>query len=458
MRKLFLLFIISFLYFNYANAQATVNGEKLLAASYDGDYEKVDSLIKQNVDVNFMNYDGVTALMYTAESGNVKIAELLIDNGALIDTFSWNGRTPLIASTRAGNFDMSELLIRKDANIDVQDIYKTAPIHYAVANRDYYMTDMLLYYDAEIETKDKHGNTPFLYAALFGSDSIIDLLAQHGCDISVVDTAGNNAIMKAMMNDYPQVAIHLIDMGIDVNTRNTQGYSSLHIAAMYGYTDVVKSLIAHNVELNILNNDSLTSYNLAKMYQEKEVMSLLREAGAAQSYNLMIDRLVASFDNSFSSDDYLIGARIGLMEVNTKIILSIGYQSRVGHSTIFIMPEEDLVYQYWEKRHNFILGLEKNITLGIDGLNEKGIYVGIKEIYSFGNYKGSTEKAKSLFITSPEAGIYLKSDIFTLKAGYQYLNTKVDYLSPHRINLSLILDFPIKSQNSYIEKYPYWIN
>lgn len=458
MRKIFLLFIISLLSFHYVYAQAKINAEKLLAAAYDGDYEKVDSLITLRVNVNFVNDDGVTALMYAAESGYIKIAELLINNGALIDTFSWNGRTPLIASTRAGNFDMSELLIRSEADIDAKDIYKSSALHYSVSNSDYYMTDMLLYYNANYEIKDKHGNTPFLHAAIFGADSIVNLLAKKGANITIVDTVGNNAIIKAMMNNYPQTAILLINMGVDVNAQNTQGYSSLHIAAMYGYTDVVKSLIAHNAQLNVMNNDSLTPFNLAKIHQQYDVMDILKDKGVRQSFNLLIDRLVVSFDNSFSYDDYLLGARVGLMEANTKIILSFGYQGRVGYTTVFVSPEDDLVYQFWEKRHQFILGLEKNIPMAIDGMDEKGIYIGVKEIYSFGNYKGSNQKAKSMFITSPEIGIYLRSEIFTIKAGYQFSKVKVDYLSPHRINLSLIMDIPIMSHNSYTENYPYWID
>ena len=444
------------LWFTNAYCQENNKNEDLLIASYDGNYSKVDSLIKAGADVNYLNEDGVSALMFSAEAGKLDVAKLLIDNGALIDTFPWDGRTALIAAVRSGQFEMSELLIRNGADVNAKDIYKSSPLHYSVANFDYYMSDMLLYYDADIESKDKHGNTPLLIASYFGADSLITLLVDHNCNINAQDTTGNSALIKATENDLPETVGLLIENSIDVNLKNKKKYTALQIASMNGYEDIVKILLENKADINTLNKDSLSAIRLASLNGQRNTVRLLKKAGAKYSYRPAYNELVLGFDNSFSNDDYFMGARIGINEATFNLKLSLAYLGRIGYTPVFTNTGEDIINQYWEKRHMLSLGLEKDIMIQETGTNEKGFFLGIKEIYTFGSYKGSTLKAKSKFITSPEAGLYLRADFFTLKLSYQYCNLDVNYLSHNRINISLLFNINIHP-NTYIYNEPYWI-
>ncbi len=454
--KLLPLSVILLLCFISASAQEIDKNEDLLIAAYDGDYSKVDSLIEAGADVNYLNKDGVSALMFSAQAGKINVAELLIANGAMIDTFPWDGRTALIAAVRSGQFDMTEFLIRNGANVNVKDIYKSSPLHYAAANFDYYMSDMLLYYDADIESKDKHGNTPLLIASFFGTDSLINLLIDHNCNINAQDSIGNSALIKACENDLPETVELLIEKGADLNLKNKKSYTALQVASMNGYEDIVELLIENKADLNIQNKDSLSAIRLAILNGQRNTKKLLKKAGAKYSYKPALNILTLGFDNSFSDNDYFMGAHAGITESALNITLNIAYMGRIGHTSVFTNTGEDIINQYWEKRHILSLGLEKNIAMEINSKSEKGIYLGLKEIYTFGKYKGSTQKAKLEFITSPELGIYLSSNIFTIKAAYQYCNFNIDYLSPNRFNISLLMNINFYN-NSYIYTEPYWI-
>jgi hypothetical protein len=53
-----------------------------LAAAREGNVKEVRDLLERGAYVNYQNQEGWTALMYSAESQNVEMAQLLMDNGA----------------------------------------------------------------------------------------------------------------------------------------------------------------------------------------------------------------------------------------------------------------------------------------------------------------------------------------------------------------------------------------
>ena len=60
-------------------------GEILLEATRNGNLDKVIALLKSGVDVNFVDKDGVTALMSAAYKGHAVVAGVLVNAGAAVD-------------------------------------------------------------------------------------------------------------------------------------------------------------------------------------------------------------------------------------------------------------------------------------------------------------------------------------------------------------------------------------
>ena len=69
--------------------------QELLAAAYDGDFEKVKELIEAGADVNTKDNLGGAALHRAVYSRHPDIVELLLNKGAEVNAKNKRGKTPL---------------------------------------------------------------------------------------------------------------------------------------------------------------------------------------------------------------------------------------------------------------------------------------------------------------------------------------------------------------------------
>ena len=108
------------------NSNQTDLNDQLIAACITNDIEKVKKLIKKGADVNFINRDGNTALIYSIN--NINIMNFLIKKGADVNfqTINNDGWTPLLLAgfyNKIGYFDnynILKLLIDSGANWNIK--------------------------------------------------------------------------------------------------------------------------------------------------------------------------------------------------------------------------------------------------------------------------------------------------------------------------------------------------
>jgi hypothetical protein len=65
----------------------------------------------------------MTALIYAANKGHIKIVELLLNAGADVNSQTDIGSTALIGAASDGHIETVQLLINAGANPDLYDIY-----------------------------------------------------------------------------------------------------------------------------------------------------------------------------------------------------------------------------------------------------------------------------------------------------------------------------------------------
>lgn len=441
-RTLFFLFII-LLSQSALFGQWTDSNYELNLAAFEGDTAKVDSLIEAGVKVNLPDYDGVTALVYAAQNGHIAVAKRLLDKEANIDHLTWDFRTPLLAAVMENQFEMAEFLIRSGAKINAKDNLGASALHYAVAFGNFFMADMLVYYEIDIEAKDEDGHTPLSIAATFGYDTIAWMLLENNCQIDPVDTFGNTPMLSACENGHFDVVKLLVENGADVQHINNKGFSALQIAVYYGYDEIVSFLISQGADPNKPNAKSITPMITAKSRGLYPTVQLLKDAGVKPIRKPLIDAYSIKIENSFSTKDYFLGGSIGVHDLFTSCYLNLGYQARIGHTPILIQERENLFYQYFEKRHQIYLGLERKIIFNPRGYTPKGLLLGMREVLTFGKYRGTTLKVDRKLVTSLVAGLFIQKRFFTFSIEYQYLNFKMEGLSPHRINLNMVFDINI---------------
>eukprot|EP00163_Fabomonas_tropica_P024054 TRINITY_DN4160_c2_g1_i2.p1 TRINITY_DN4160_c2_g1~~TRINITY_DN4160_c2_g1_i2.p1 ORF type:complete len:106 (-),score=7.57 TRINITY_DN4160_c2_g1_i2:56-373(-) len=86
----------------------------LLQASAEGDYERVHSLLENNVDVNTRDKHGFSALHHACGNGQLDVAKLLIHAGADRDARSYeDGITPLFWACDSGFYDVVLFLLQQ---------------------------------------------------------------------------------------------------------------------------------------------------------------------------------------------------------------------------------------------------------------------------------------------------------------------------------------------------------
>jgi uncharacterized protein len=88
-----------------------------MGAILRGEADATSELLSSGVDLNAINADGVTALMFAIGKGNVPIAEALIAGGADVHVKSKTGVTALLLAVGKGYDSLVESLIANGADI-----------------------------------------------------------------------------------------------------------------------------------------------------------------------------------------------------------------------------------------------------------------------------------------------------------------------------------------------------
>ena len=139
---------------------------ELLIYSKKGYKEKILEIIShKNVDINYQNENGWTALHYACDEGNLKIAEILIKDHCNVNIKNNDKKTPLHYSVMRGYFDITKLLIENGGDINCLDNENNNLIHICSMNGyDELLTFLLNKSSDLIFNKNIFGNTPLQLA------------------------------------------------------------------------------------------------------------------------------------------------------------------------------------------------------------------------------------------------------------------------------------------------------
>ena len=168
--------------FSYALNQAVIQammqqaGPMLQRVVEAGQEDKVEELLKQDIDVNERAEAGWTALLYASAQGYPRIARLLLDAGANPDMGNLQGITPLMYGARYGNIEVCRLLLEFGANPDLQDVYGITALMTATRLGYIDIAEMFLKAGASTTIKDHNAMTALDFAHKYNQGKIAKII------------------------------------------------------------------------------------------------------------------------------------------------------------------------------------------------------------------------------------------------------------------------------------------
>lgn len=221
---------------DFLNSDVFKTQEALWNAVFSENIEKVSSLLKQNINVNFCEgYKLGHPLDVAIEKNNSCLCELLILHGADVNHINGYGyyNSSIWLAKIANAYETGKVLIKHGARFDIFDEIDNCYVS-PDGTEHYENLDFLLKCGANPNqgTKDNIFS-PLMYAVSKNNISAARLLLKYGADVNAVTKDGGTALRIAVILNLPEMAGLLIEYGADVNSF-TDGMTNLEYALYYG--------------------------------------------------------------------------------------------------------------------------------------------------------------------------------------------------------------------------------
>jgi ankyrin repeat protein len=221
-------------------------------------------LIEHGAEVDAINLNGWTPLMYAAVGRSEDILRILIDSGAdmsvrlpdetnrtawdlvkknshLIDTIPWamllkgsiddidirdeNGLTPLLRAVEAENMELVRFLVESGSNINARNGNTRTPISVAVSGvNGTKLVEFLIDSGADVNSSDSARRTPLVWAIWTGSSvETVSLLIDNGANIESSNINGWTPLMYAVAGKKADTVQVILDRGSNVHATVSDG-------------------------------------------------------------------------------------------------------------------------------------------------------------------------------------------------------------------------------------------
>lgn len=153
--------------------------QELMESALAGNLDNVRRLVSEGANVDSVDAEKRTALMFAAFNGHTQVVEYLLQIGAKLEHKDSTGRTALLYASSGPYPETVELLLKKKAKVNIQGTLE--------------------------------GFTALMTAAAEGQIEVVRLLLEYGADPDIVDTDNDTAASFARLNGHTAVEALLKD-------------------------------------------------------------------------------------------------------------------------------------------------------------------------------------------------------------------------------------------------------
>lgn len=272
---------------------ATASSGSVADAAKSGDVAAVKALLKQGMDVNAAQGDGMTALHWAATNGDVAIAQMLLSAGANVRaTTRLGGLTPLHLATQSGQAHVAAALIAAGADSNLATATGATPLMLAARSGSADTVTRLVEVGAELNAKEKtYGQTALMVAAGLDRADVVRLLLAKGADWKTASAVVDLKAMTAPIEGEgrgPAAPAGRVDVpGVTRGYRYNEligaqgGLTALHFAVRQGSANAVRALAEGGVNLNAPSpGDRATPLLVALINGHLDLAAYLVDKGA----------------------------------------------------------------------------------------------------------------------------------------------------------------------------------
>ncbi|XP_044035121.1 ankyrin-3-like isoform X48 [Siniperca chuatsi] len=247
-----------------------------LRSARAGNLEKALDYLKNGVDINICNQNGLNALHLASKEGHVEVVAELIKHGANVDAATKKGNTALHIASLAGQTEVVKELVTHSANVNAQSQNGFTPLYMAAQENHMDVVQFLLDNGSSQSIATEDGFTPLAVALQQGHDQVVSLLLEN-------DTKGKvrlPALHIAARKDDTKAAALLLQNDHNADVESKSGFTPLHIAAHYGNINVATLLLNRGAAVDFKARNDITPLHVASKRGNSNMVRLLLERGA----------------------------------------------------------------------------------------------------------------------------------------------------------------------------------
>lgn len=165
-------------------------------------------------DLNINNeQDNLSPILTSSKLNNFHYCRYLINKGFNVNSLNDNNNSSLMYACMNSNYDLAKLLLENGANVNQKDKQNDMPIYYACGCEIYTeinleLVKLLIDYGAKLDDKNEYGHTPLHYACQSYKSNydfsinfdVIKLLIKSGTPTNIIDEYNKTFIEYLLKN------------------------------------------------------------------------------------------------------------------------------------------------------------------------------------------------------------------------------------------------------------------
>ncbi|XP_075715017.1 ankyrin-1 isoform X2 [Rhinoderma darwinii] len=247
-----------------------------LRAARAGNLDKALDHMRNGVDINTCNQNGLNALHLSSKEGHIKMVSELLHKEIILETTTKKGNTALHIAALAGQEDVVRELVNYGANVNSQSQKGFTPLYMAAQENHLPVVKFLLENGANQNLATEDGFTPLAVALQQGHENVVAHLISYGMKGKV----RLPALHIAARNDDTRTAAVLLQNDPNADVLSKTGFTPLHIAAHYENLNVAQLLLNRGANVNFTPQNGISALHIAARRGNVIMVRLLLDRGA----------------------------------------------------------------------------------------------------------------------------------------------------------------------------------